>query len=161
MTKRSSFVANRHWIVGEIGELIEAGTKSDEHSFGEKFLELAEEVILILLKNEKGKEFKLDSDAVIVAINSPRGSCIEALINLSLRSCRLADKQCGNHAAIWAHFQPIYDAELAQEQKLMNMSLLPSWSITYLTFFTCQRHGCYQISTTFLTKETIRNGCAQ
>lgn len=116
MAKRSSFVANRHWIVGEIGELIEAGTKSDEHAFGEKFLELAEEVILILLKNEKGEEFKLDSDAVIVAINSPRGSCIEALINLSLRSCRLADKQRGNHAAIWAHFQPIYDAELARAE---------------------------------------------
>lgn len=114
--KRSSFVANRHWIVSGIGSLIEVGTKSDEHAFNEKLLNQAEEVILILLEKEKGEEFKVDSDSVMVAINSPRGHCIEALINLTLRSCRLANKQFGNHAAIWAHFQPIYDAELARAE---------------------------------------------
>ncbi|MDO8438100.1 MAG: hypothetical protein Q7S69_08110 [Nitrosomonadaceae bacterium] len=111
-----SFVASRSWIVGGIGRLIEAGTKSDEHAFSEKLLNQAEEVILILLKKGKGEEFKNDNDAVMVAINSPRGHCIEALINLTLRSCRLANKQCGNHAAIWTHFQPIYDAELARAE---------------------------------------------
>ena len=114
--KRSSFVANRYWIVSGIGSLIEAGTKADEHAFSERLLDQAEEVILILLEKEKGEEFKVDSDSVMVAINSPRGHCIEALINLTLRSCRLANKQCGNHAEIWAHFQPIYDAELARAE---------------------------------------------
>ena len=114
--KRRSFVPNRHLIVSGIGSLIEAGTKSDEHAFSEKLLNQAEEVILILLKKEKGEEFKNDSDAVMVAINSPRGHCIEALINLTLRSCRLAKKQCGSYAAIWDHFQPIYDTELARAE---------------------------------------------
>ena len=112
--KRNSFVANRDWIVSGICSLIEAGTKSDEHAFSERLLNQAEEVILILLEKEKGEEFKIGSDSVMVAINSPRGHCIEALINLTLRSCRLSDKQFGNHAAIWAHFQPIYDDELAR-----------------------------------------------
>lgn len=112
--KGSSFVANRYWIVSGIGRLIEAGTKSDDHAFSEKLLKQAEEVILILMEKEKGEEFKVDSDSVMVAINSPRGHCIEALVNLTLRSCRLADKQFGNHAAIWSHFQPFYDAELAR-----------------------------------------------
>jgi hypothetical protein len=111
---RSSFVANRHWIVSEIGSLIEVGTKSDEHAFSEKLLNQAEEVILILIEKEKGEEFKIDSDAVTVAINSPRGRCVEALINLTLRSCRLADKQHDNHIETWVHFQPIYEAELAR-----------------------------------------------
>lgn len=114
--ERSSFVANRYWIVSDIGRLIEAGTKTDEHAFSEKLLNQAEEVISILLEKEKGEEFKVDSDSVMVAINSPRGHCIEALINLTLRSCRLANKQFGNHAAIWAHFQPIYDTELARAE---------------------------------------------
>lgn len=114
--ERSSFVANRYWIVSDIGRLIEAGTKADEHAFSEKLLNQAEEVILILLKKEKGEEFKVDSDSVMVAINSHRGHCIEALINLTLRSCRLANRQFGNHAAVWAHFQPIYDAELARAE---------------------------------------------
>lgn len=51
---------------------------------------------------------------MFIAINSPRGRCIEALINLTLRSCRLADKQRGKHIDTWTHFQPIYDAELAR-----------------------------------------------
>lgn len=114
--ERSSFVANRYWIVSDIGRLIEAGTKADEHAFSEKLLNQAEEVISILLEKEKGEKFKVDSDSVMLAINSPRGHCIEALINLTLRSCRLANKQFGNHAAIWAHFQPIYDAELARAE---------------------------------------------
>ncbi|HUX29518.1 MAG TPA: hypothetical protein VMV78_02690 [Thiobacillus sp.] len=109
-----AFVGNRHWIVGGIGRLIEAGTKSDQHAFSEKYLTQAEEILLILLKKETGEGFKIDSDAVMVAINSPRGHCIEALINLSLRTCRLSGKQHGNHTETWAHFQPIYDAELAR-----------------------------------------------
>lgn len=112
--ERSSFVANRYWIVSDIGRLIEVGTKTDEHAFSEKLLNQAEEVISILMEKEKGEDFKVDSDSVMVAINSPRGHCIEALINLTLRSCRLADKQFGNHEAIWAHFQPIYNAELSR-----------------------------------------------
>ena len=112
---RTAFVANRYWVVGEIGRLIEDGTKSDEHAIPEKFLPQAERVLLILLEKEEGsEEFKPDEEAVSVAINSSRGRCIEALINLTLRSCRLADKQRGGHVETWTHFQPTYDAELAR-----------------------------------------------
>lgn len=111
---RSSFVANRYWIVGGIGRLIESGTKSDDHAFPEKYLGTAEEVLLNLLGKEKGEEFKLECDAVSISINSPRGRCLEALINLTLRSCRLADKQRSGHSEVWKHFQPIYDVELGR-----------------------------------------------
>lgn len=112
--KRTHFVANRYWIVGEIARLIEDGTKSDEHAFHEKFLSQAERILLILLEKEKGEEFKPEEDAVSVAINSPRGRAIEALINLTLRSCRLADKHGNRHVETWSHFQPMYDAELSR-----------------------------------------------
>lgn len=112
--EKTGFVANRYWVVGAIGRLIENCTKSDEHAIPEKFLPQVERVLLILLEKEGGEEFKPDSDAVLVAINSPRGRCIEALINLTLRSCRLADKHRGGHVETWTHFQPIYDAELAR-----------------------------------------------
>lgn len=111
---RRTFVANRHWIVGSIGRLIENGTRVDEHAFPEKYLEQAQAVLIVLLENEEGEDFQPDSDAVSIAINSPRGRCIEALINLTLRSCRLADKQRGDHVEVWTHFQPVYDAELAR-----------------------------------------------
>ncbi len=112
--EKNAFVANRHWIVGGIGRLIENGTKSDEHAFVGKYLGQAEAILLTLLEKEKGEEFKPDSDAVFVAINSPRGRCVEALINLTLRSCRLADKQHNSHVEVWTYFQPIYESELAR-----------------------------------------------
>ena len=112
-----SFVANRHWIVGAVGHLIEDGTKSDEHAFNTKLLGVAKHVLLMLLEKQEGEEFKNDSDAVFVAINSPRGRCIEALINLSLRSCRLAGKSVNGHAEVWQEFEAIYDAELSLSNK--------------------------------------------
>ena len=112
--RRRAFVADRYWIVGGIGRLIENGTKSDEPGFPEKLLQKAERVLLILLEKEEGEEFKPDRDAVSIAINSLRGHCIEALINLTFRSCRLADKHRGEHVETWNNFRAIYDAELAR-----------------------------------------------
>jgi len=111
--ERKHFVANRYWIVSEIGRLLEAGTKSDDYAISKEYLKKSEDIITYLLKNEEGEEYKIDSDAVFISINSPRGHCLEALINLTLRSCRLSDKDNNkDHSAVWSHFQPIYDAEL-------------------------------------------------
>lgn len=111
--QREPFVANRYWIVGGIGRLLEAGTKSDDHAFCEEYINDAEAIIALLLEREEGNEYKIDSDAVSISINSPRGHCLEALINLTLRSCRLSDKKNNkDHSDVWAHFQPFYDDEL-------------------------------------------------
>ena len=112
--QRSLFVANRHWVVDGIGQLIKTGVESDEHAFSPKLLSQARELIFILLEKQSGEEFKPDSDAVSTAIGSPRGKCLEALINIALRCCRLADKTNNDHAAVWQDFQPIFEAELAR-----------------------------------------------
>jgi len=50
---------------------------------------------------------------VSISINSPRGRCIEALINLTLRSCRLSGKKNNkDHSGVWEKFKPYYEAEL-------------------------------------------------
>ena len=110
--QRDPFIANRNWIVSGIARLIEAGTKSDENSFRESLLPKAEKILLYLLDKETGVEFQEDCDAVTVSINSPRGTCLESLINLTLRSCRIADKEKNNHSEVWTHFQKYYDFEL-------------------------------------------------
>ena len=112
--QRSSFVANRNWVVEGIGQLIKAGAESDEHAFSPKLFNQARELIFTLLEKQSGEEFKPDSDAVSTAIGSPRGKCLEALINIALRCCRLADKTNNDHAAVWQDFQPIFEAELAR-----------------------------------------------
>ena len=115
--ERSHFVANRHWIVGAIGRLIEDGTKSDDHAFDKSLSPKTKEVLLVLLERQKGEEFKLDSDAVFVAINSPRGRCLEGLINLTLRSCRSEHKDYGEHAQAWSQYKDIYETELKRSER--------------------------------------------
>ena len=99
-------------IISEIGKLIEVGTKFDDHAFDASMLESAKEILVIILKKQKGRSFEVGNDAVSIAINSPRGQCIEALINLTLRSCRLQDQLTKNHDNDWRKFKPIFDAEL-------------------------------------------------
>ena len=109
--QRVPFVANRYWIVSSIGSLLEDGTKSDEYAFNEEYLKDAEEILSYLLDREAGEEFRVDSDAVSVSVNSPRGRCIQALINMTLRSCRIADKKNNkDHTETWAHFRKFYDS---------------------------------------------------
>jgi len=111
------FVANRHWIVRSIGKLIENGTRSDEHAFIEEYTEQAQLILQILLHRQKGEEFKPDSDTVSISINSPRGQCLEAFINLSLRICRLADKKKQNHAEEWSMLEQAYDDLLRDDSE--------------------------------------------
>ena len=108
------FVANKDWVVGSIGQLIVRGTKSDDHAFSSDLLGQAKALILELLNRQTGEDFKDNNDAVPIAINSPRGKCLMALVDLVLRYCRLADKEQGDHEAVWGEFQPVFDRELAK-----------------------------------------------
>jgi len=115
--QRGLFVANPHWVVRSVARLIESGTKSDDHAFNVAYLETAETILGKLLEREKGDDFEVGGDAVSVAINSPRGQCIEALINVALRSCRTADKENDNddgsrHLETWKRFKGYFEAEL-------------------------------------------------
>jgi len=114
---RDAFVANRSWIVGAIGELITAGTRSDKNAFDTQFMPKAKEILDVVLFKQEGDEFQVDSDAVFVAINSPRGKCIEALINYALRSARVADKEKGGHEQVWGSLQPDFEKELARAKE--------------------------------------------
>lgn len=110
------FYANRNWIVRLIGDLIEVGTKSDDHAFDESLLSLASDILFAILKIQEGESFSENSDAISIAINSSRGRCIEALINLVLRSCRLKHASTGSHDDVWDSFQPFFDSELSKSK---------------------------------------------
>jgi len=116
-TEDSHIISNKRRIISEIGQLIEDGTKSDDHAFDKEFLSRAKGILLVILDHQKGEEIKRDDDAVTVAINSPRGHCIEALVNLTLRACRLADKESGDHSQVWSQVKAIYDTELERSEQ--------------------------------------------
>ena len=119
-------IPNRHWVVGSIASLIESGVKSDDPAFDSECLDIAEDIVVNMLEQQHGEEFE-ENDAVFNAINSPRGKCINALVNLTLRRCRDADALNRNkdHSAVWIRFEHFYDREL-------EFSCVPSFEVPTL-----------------------------
>lgn len=77
------------WLPGLIADWIDAGVKDDDHAMDVSLLQHAKELLVRLLTLvEPAKDVDADSDAVMVAINAPRGKIIEALIGLALRAKR-------------------------------------------------------------------------
>lgn len=115
--QRGGMASSSRWIVGAISELIRAGTADDKKAFDPAMLPMARRIIVHILDNQKGEPFTEERDAVSIAINSPRGKCVEALINYALRLCRLTDKSKKAHDELWTKdLQPIFDEQMHQLQ---------------------------------------------
>ncbi len=107
----------RNYVPGTIAELIELGVKNDDHAFDAKYLTLARKIIVTMLGKVDGGNYEKSSlDALTTAINSHRGKCLEALINLALRECRLSDQKKQNHAEIW---EENYQEQIEKEFNLV------------------------------------------
>jgi hypothetical protein len=105
--------ANKHWIVADIARVIEQGTKEDSHVMPDILLPRAQTLLLALLDRSPGSSFKPEDDAIFIAINSDHGNCVEALFNLALRRCRLADSVGNEHQSVWEReLEPHFDARL-------------------------------------------------
>ncbi len=104
-------------IVELICELIREGVTDDAKAFAPSLLPKAKNIIENILGNQRGDSFTGLQDAVLVAINSPRGKCVQALINYALRLCRLAEKKYTGHEEQWQNeLQPIFDKQINQVQ---------------------------------------------
>lgn len=112
--ERNSFIANRHWVVGSISELIEDGVRSDDHAFDISLLPKAYDIITTLLDNQEGNQFDISHDSVTTAINSPRGKALEALINLTLRSMRTCELAGKTKDDIWNTYVDLFNNELTK-----------------------------------------------
>jgi hypothetical protein len=104
--------AGRSELVSEIGHLIEAGTRRDDHAFDAELLDVSKGVLERLLGSVKGIE-KPSADPMTQAINSPRGRVLEALFNQVLRVCRLADAKRNAHDVEWAVYKDLFDREVS------------------------------------------------
>lgn len=101
----------RHWIPSAISEFLQAGTKKDEHSFSADLLPRSIRIIENLLNNAEAVTEASD-DAMTQAINSEKGKAIEALLNHTLRSCRVSDQLRGNHLEVWDSLKSAFDNEI-------------------------------------------------
>jgi hypothetical protein len=103
----------RHWISPIISEFLRAGTRSDEKAYAPELLPRTLTLVLILLGKSEAQKEPRTEDALTAAINTAKGKAVEALLDHSLRRCRLSDQAHGSHGDAWQELQPIFDAELA------------------------------------------------
>ena len=99
------------WIAASIADLLQAGTRDDARAYPSDLLPTGWSLLMVLLDHSDAVT-EPDDDPMTQAINSTRGRALEAVFSHILRSCRLADKESGSHAGVWAQVRGLMDDEL-------------------------------------------------
>ncbi len=129
--KEGEYDYNR-WIADSIADLIQEGTNDDKHAFSPDLLPIAEQIILLLLKNVKGA-MSMMNDLVTSVLNSSKGKVFMAAINYSLRYARLycRDKEERWVESIKSEFTERLDK--AKEPGI-EFSIVTGWHLPYLNY---------------------------
>jgi hypothetical protein len=105
--------ANPSWIVSDIASLIESGTRNDAKAMPKDLVHRGQALLDTLLQRVTGSAFEPKEDAVSVAINTARGYCIRALVNLALHRCRVLKRDGKAHVDVWRQeLLPLFEREL-------------------------------------------------
>lgn len=123
----NEFVGRTPWVVAGFCRFIEAGCKNDGMEFPYEYIEPILAILIRILEKQPPSNFDKNSDAVSVAINSPRGQCIEALVNLALFACRKYKTQKDKKLEKWTLFEWIFDQELEVKNNYEFYTLIPRY----------------------------------
>jgi hypothetical protein len=108
-----------HWVVGDISDLVKAGSSVDRQLSPELLLK-GLEILQLVLSVTKPDDASESKDAVSHAINSARGRALETVINVAL-ALRRQEAASGQHGGrVWALVAPILDAELSSSESGRN-----------------------------------------
>lgn len=129
--------ANHLWVVGMISEIIKAGTYDDSWAFPEKYFQISQEILFLMLdkimleKEKIVKDYSTIEDFLTYALNSSFGKTTEALFILALRIRRFEEKVRIKQSVSWeANIEDKYD-------NLMNSEIIETyvWFGRYLPNF--------------------------
>lgn len=81
----------RKWIISQIADLINNGTKNDDYAFDPQLLPVAESILLKLI-NQAEYDLFFSLNLITSVLNSSKGKILSAMINYSLRIARLSNK---------------------------------------------------------------------
>lgn len=82
----------RNWIIAQIADLINDGTRNDQHAFDPEILSEAEAILFLLVERSESNHHEIH-DIVTSVLNSNRGKIFTAMINYSLRNARINRKE--------------------------------------------------------------------
>jgi len=120
------------WIVNTIADLIQEGTKNDRHAFSPSLLPIAEEILLLLLKETRG-EMLMMIDLITSVLNASKGKVFIAAINYSLRYARL---HCQDTTDRWVNsVESDFTTRLDKEKEPgLEFSTVVGWYLPYLSY---------------------------
>lgn len=120
------------WVTDTIANLIQEGTKGDKHAFSPDLLPIAEQIILLLLKNVRGDMYMI-VDLVTSALNSSKGKVFMAAINYSLRYARL---YCRDKEGRWVEsIKSAFTERLDKtRESSLEFSIVLGWHLSYLNY---------------------------
>lgn len=132
------FIGDKHWVVSSYCRLVESGCENSEHAFDLSLAGIAKNTLELILNKEEGSDFDNDSDAVSVAINSPRGRCLEAYFKLALYQCRNLEQDIEARQNIWETYEDVFTKELnkpvtANEYEFITIALMYIRNFLYLS----------------------------
>jgi len=98
--------ADYEWVLSQIGELIQEGTKDDSWAFDAELLPKAEEILFFIiekfLENPPKEDKEETHDPVTHALNSAFGTIITAFLFLALRKTRIEEKKIKGGESRWS-----------------------------------------------------------
>ncbi len=120
------------WISDAIADLIHEGTKDDKHAFSPQLLPIAEQIIILLLKNVK-VDMSIMNDLITSVLNSSKGKVFMAAINYSLRYARLyyREKEDRWVESIKSEFTKRLDKT---KEASLEFSTVIGWYLPYLNY---------------------------
>lgn len=110
----SDRLPTRDWIISLIADLLSAGTKHDDTAYAQSLLPISWRILTSLLSNVSSEISPDTSDPMFQALNTCKGRVIDALVNHSLRVCRLSAKKTQSTHGGWVLVSDQFDAELGK-----------------------------------------------
>ena len=120
------------WVSDAIADIIREGTKDDKHAFPPDLLPIAEQVVLLLIKNVKC-DMHIINDFVTSVLNSSKGKVFMAAINYSLRHTRL---YCRDKEDRWVEsIKSAFTERLDKTREPgLEFSIVIGWHLPYLDY---------------------------
>lgn len=112
--KNGILIPTKNWIPPLIVDFLYISMQNDKKAFPETFLPQAIILIQKILSNVSSEEnfTEYKEDAMLTAINDPKGKTIRALIIYALRKSRASDKETGEHVKSWKEVELLFNNEL-------------------------------------------------
>ena len=110
--KKAEGRAPFNWLPPAMADLLHAGTRDDDRAYSPSLLSRGWAILETLAERVVPGQAADERDPMTAAINTGKGRTLEAIFSHALREARLADKDSGNHDAVWQRLQPRFDLEL-------------------------------------------------